>query len=76
MSKTPPNETARRATLPEVLLSEDVATVLKITPSSARRLIREGRLGPFVRLGRRLAIRKETFLDHLACGERSPEERS
>lgn len=62
-------ETLRRSALPEVMLAEDVALVRRINLPSARRAIRRGECGPFVRLGRRLAVRREAFLGALEARE-------
>jgi hypothetical protein len=64
--------TMRRGLLPEVLLSEDVAAVLKIGVPAARRVIRSGVCGPHIRLGRRLAVRRVAFLAALAERETQP----
>ena len=64
----------RRAALPEILLSEDVAAALALrTRSAAARLISSGRLGPPIRIGRRVAVEREDFLDALrARADRHP----
>jgi hypothetical protein len=64
--------TMHRGLLPEVLLSEDVAVVLNIGVPAARRAIRSGECGPFIRLGRRLAVRRVAFLSALAAREVQP----
>ncbi len=62
----------RRPDLPEVLTSDDVATALGITVSSAQRLIREGKLGPKSQPGKRFVIRRDAFLEHLRSIETDP----
>lgn len=62
--------TVRRACLPEVMLAEDVAAVLDLTPSGARRAIRRGECGPYLRIGRRLAMLRESFLRSLTRRQR------
>ncbi|MEZ6010109.1 MAG: hypothetical protein R3F05_20430 [Planctomycetota bacterium] len=57
----------RRATLPEILFSPDLALALGgVTPSAARRAVLRGECGPYLRLGRRIAVRREAFLAALA----------
>jgi hypothetical protein len=62
----------RRACLPEVLLIPDLAAVLGVGESAARKAVLRGGCGPFVRLGRRIAVRRESFLAHLAEVETRP----
>ena len=52
----------RRATLPELLFVRDVALVLDVGEAAARRAIRRGDCGRFLRVGRRLAVRRPEFL--------------
>lgn len=47
------------------MLPDDVAVALGMSVSTARRWLREGRLGPTIRLGRRRAILRDTLLRHL-----------
>lgn len=62
-----------RAALPEVLFVPDLALALGgLTPSATRRAVLRGDCGRFVRLGRRLAVRREAFLDALAAREVDP----
>jgi hypothetical protein len=64
MNQRQPYETqVLRAALPEVLLAEDVALALGITPSAARRTIRSGAIGNWNRIGRRLCVPRTSFLD-------------
>lgn len=66
-------DTARRATLPAILRAEDVAELVTgTTPRSARRLILSGALGPYLRLGRRLVVRRETMLAALEAAAVDP----
>ena len=64
-----PEDLLPRAELPEVLLSEDVAKLLRITLGAARKLIARGDCGPHSRLGRRLVVRRDTFLETLKIRE-------
>lgn len=53
----------RRAAPPAVLLSEDVQIILGLhTRAAAARLISKGEFGPPIRLGRRWAVLRESFL--------------
>ncbi|MBI3272219.1 MAG: hypothetical protein HYZ53_24720 [Planctomycetes bacterium] len=61
-----------RALLPEVLLSEDLALALGVSPSAARRAVLRGQCGPYVRLGRRLCVRRPAFLAALEARETTP----
>jgi len=65
-------DVARRRHLPVVLTVADVAIALDISRGTAARWLREGRLGPTIRLGRRRAILKESLLQHLARLEAGP----
>ncbi len=64
--QTPPSnmyiEVLKRARLPEVLLVEDVAIALKLTPRSARQALKRGDFGPFCRQGRKIMILRGTFI--------------
>jgi len=67
----------RRAALPEVLFVPDMALALGgITESAARRAVLRGECGPFLRIGRRLAVRRDAFLAALAARESSPQDGS
>ena len=57
--------TVRRAALPEVMFTPDVALALRSSPKTARQHIREGLCGPHFRVGRRLGVLRETFLSSL-----------
>jgi hypothetical protein len=64
---------ARRAALPEVLFTPDIRAALRLaTDGAARRAVRRGDCGPYLRLGRRLAVRRESFLRALASREIDP----
>lgn len=54
-----------RAALPELLFIPDLALALQCSPTAARRAIRRGECGPHVRLGRRYAVLRATFIDAL-----------
>ena len=58
-------ETLKRSCIPEVLLCEDVALVLRLKVAKAARLIRSGALGPYAEVGGQLAIRRRAFLESL-----------
>ena len=59
--------------LPEVLLVEDIARFFGLKSlSAARRAIVAGRYGPYSRSGRRLVLRRESVLAHLADHEEDP----
>lgn len=59
--------------LPVILSAEDAAVHLHLkTLSAARRAIRSGRCGPYSRFGRRLLVRKESFLEALRAHEVNP----
>lgn len=51
----------RRTFIPVILFVPDVASVLCLTNSAARKMVVRGELGPFINLGKRLALRRETF---------------
>jgi hypothetical protein len=53
----------QRAALPELLFVPDLALALQCSPTAARRAIRRGECGPYVRLGRRYAVLRATFID-------------
>lgn len=62
----------RRAALPEILLVPDIALVYGLTDSAARKAILRGDCGRYVRIGRRLAVRRESFLAALEANEIDP----
>lgn len=61
-----------RAALPEVMLIPDIALALQLTPQSTRLAVQRGDCGPFFRVGRRLAVLRESFLAALAQRETLP----
>jgi len=62
----PFNVHLQRAVLPEVLLAPDVSQLMGgVTDSAARRAILRGAFGPYVRIGRRLAVLRSSLLSHL-----------
>jgi hypothetical protein len=62
-----------RAALPEVLFVPDLSMVLGgLTFSATRRAVLRGDCGPFLRIGRRIAVRREALLDALAAREVDP----
>ena len=51
-----------RAALPEVMFIPDVALALRAGEDAARRAVLRGDCGPYIRVGRRLAVLRESFL--------------
>lgn len=71
----PAADTGARFDLPLVLLAEDVARALGLkSASAARRCILRGEVGPYIRRGRRLLLRREAFLEALRQREVHPGE--
>lgn len=69
----PADPAVSRAIWPELMFSGDVALALNLrSESAARRAIHSGRCGPFLRIGRRLAVRRDSLLDALAAREIRP----
>ena len=66
------NDDAGLTVLPEILLAEDIARLLGVSVGAARKLIAKGDCGPFARVGRRLVIRREAFLESLREREEHP----
>jgi hypothetical protein len=71
MSNAPYSEAVLRAAPPEVLFLPDIAIVLQIGRSTARRAVLRGQLGPYIRVGRRIAVLRTSFLDALAAREQA-----
>ena len=71
--KDPRSAAITRAALPEILFVPDVAIALGVMDSAARKTIVRGEIGPYFRIGRRLAVRRESFLAALAEREVIPE---
>lgn len=71
MGHTQPSHvlTVRRAALPEILFIPDLALALLTSESTARRAVLRGDCGPYLRFGRRLAVRRESLLDSLEARE-------
>jgi len=61
-----------RAALPEVMFVADLALALRVGESAARRALLRGECGPYLRIGRRLAVLRESFLASLAAREQLP----
>jgi len=61
-----------RAALPEILFVLDIGLAYGLTPSAARKAILRGDCGPYFRIGRRLAVRRESFLAALREQEIDP----
>jgi hypothetical protein len=72
MSEARHAETVQRAALPQVMFVPDLAIALQVGASAARRAVIRGDCGPFLRLGRRIAVRREAFLAALAAREIDP----
>lgn len=68
--------TVARAALPEIMLVEDAALALNLTPSATRKAIQRGALGRWRRVGRRLLTTRETLLAVISatCSEQPREE--
>lgn len=65
-SAAPARRDAVRADLPEVLFVQDLCAVLGgISPSAARRAVHRGECGPYLEIGRRLAVLRDSFLSAL-----------
>lgn len=65
---SPPHDAAvRRAALPEVLFSEDIALILNLNPEEAEVGALSGQFGPHLLVGGQPALLKDDFLTHLAA---------
>lgn len=62
----------RRAALPEILFIPDLALALQVSPPTARQAVVRGDCGPYFRVGRRLAVLRESFLAALAARREPP----
>ena len=71
-TQPPHAETVRRAALPEILFIPDIALALLASESTARRAVLRGDCGPYLRIGRRLAVRRDSFLEALETREIDP----
>lgn len=58
--------------LPVILFIPDVARVTRVAQSAARKAVLRGRYGAHLRLGRRLAVLRSTFLKALQRQQRPP----
>jgi excisionase family DNA binding protein len=61
-----------RAALPEIMLVSDLAAALGLSQAAVRRAIHRGELGPWCRIGRRIAVRREALLEALEARETTP----
>jgi hypothetical protein len=61
-----------RAALPELMFIPDVAVALCVGKPAARRLVLRGDCGPYIRVGRRLAVLRESFLQALESRQELP----
>jgi len=70
------DSTVARAALPEIMLVEDAALALHLTPSATRKAIQRGALGRWGRVGRRLFTTRERLLTAISatCGDQRREE--
>ena len=68
-------DTVRRAALPQILFVPDVAVALQVGHDTARRAILRGECGPYLRIGRRLAVLRDTFIAALASRQTGPRPR-
>ena len=66
------SEAVTRAALPELLFIPDIALALGVTEGAARKAVLRGDCGTYIRLGRRLAVRRESFLAALEAREIDP----
>ena len=60
--RTPYSTEVRRAALPEVMFTPDISLALQLSPTAARRAVVRGECGPFLRIGNRIAVLRESFL--------------
>ena len=65
-------DTVRRAALPQILLVPDIGLALQLSNHGARRAILRGECGPYFRVGRRLAVLRESFLAALTSRQEGP----
>ena len=69
----PSDPAMRRAVWPELMFAPDVALALDLqSASAARRVMKSGRIGPHLFLGRRIACRRESLMASLRASERLP----
>lgn len=69
-------EAIRRTFLPFLLFVPDVAQVLQTSEQAAHAAILQGTCGPYVFVGERLAVRRDSFLATLAANEVAPDRAS
>ena len=68
-----PEDPLRGLLVPDILHAEDVKAIFRFQSiSGARAAITAGRFGPYTRIGRRLVLRRESVLAHLAAEEEDP----
>jgi len=68
--------TGRALYWPRLLFPADLALVFRVSEETAARWLRKGRLGPVIRVGRRLAVLKESLVQHLEASQYRPEGQS
>ncbi len=69
LSREAVREAIRRSFLPPLLFVPDVARVLQVGLAAARKAILRGDCGPSLRFGRRIALKRESFLAALDARE-------
>ncbi len=62
----------RLMVLPEVMFVPDLALDLGTREQAARRALLRGECGPYLQIGRRLAVPRDPFLSSLAQREQPP----
>ena len=67
-----PNTGNQDADLPVLLFVRDLARGLHVSEGGARKMILRGECGPYSRMGRRLVVRREAFLEALEAREKHP----
>jgi len=55
--------------LPDILVAEELSSILRMTPAGVRAALRAGRI-PGRRVGRRWLVSRTALLAHIAAGER------
>ena len=57
---------------PILLFVDDLSDILKLTRGAVRKAIQRGEFGPYLYIGRRLAVRRESFVAALKAREIAP----
>lgn len=66
------SEDVRRAALPELMFVPDLTAALQLGPQATRRAVLRGEVGPYLRIGNRLAVLRESFLAALTRRQTLP----